>query len=165
MSLYSEWNADIDSIQTQEDYSNFWDNYLKVETNIYKNILSTKENLLSGIVADLAKEYDATPKQFIGFLDGANTSFETEVDLEQLTEESEINCIIDFEKLLWNMHEAKADWLFKLKEWNGIMSEEKQKELAKKYNRSKQAVSNKIGRNDPCPCGSGKKYKNCCGKN
>ena len=22
-----------------------------------------------------------------------------------------------------------------------------------------------IGRNDPCPCGSGKKYKNCCGKN
>ena len=25
-------------------------------------------------------------------------------------------------------------------------------------------VSNKIGRNDLCPCGSGKKYKNCCGK-
>ena len=24
---------------------------------------------------------------------------------------------------------------------------------------------NKVGRNDPCPCGSGKKYKNCCGKN
>ena len=23
---------------------------------------------------------------------------------------------------------------------------------------------NKIGRNDPCPCGSGKKYKNCCGR-
>ena len=23
----------------------------------------------------------------------------------------------------------------------------------------------KIGRNDPCSCGSGKKYKNCCGKN
>ena len=23
----------------------------------------------------------------------------------------------------------------------------------------------KIGRNDPCPCGSGKKYKNCCGRN
>ncbi|MDR1795927.1 MAG: preprotein translocase subunit SecA [Clostridiales Family XIII bacterium] len=26
-------------------------------------------------------------------------------------------------------------------------------------------TSAKIGRNDPCPCGSGKKYKNCCGKN
>ena len=24
--------------------------------------------------------------------------------------------------------------------------------------------SEKVGRNDPCPCGSGKKYKNCCGR-
>ena len=29
----------------------------------------------------------------------------------------------------------------------------------------KQAVSNKVGRNELCPCGSGKKYKNCCGRN
>jgi len=28
----------------------------------------------------------------------------------------------------------------------------------------KPAVSNKVGRNEPCPCGSGKKYKKCCGK-
>ena len=28
----------------------------------------------------------------------------------------------------------------------------------------KQAKSKKVGRNDPCPCGSGKKYKQCCGK-
>lgn len=27
-----------------------------------------------------------------------------------------------------------------------------------------QVTSKKIGRNDPCPCGSGKKYKNCCGQ-
>ena len=26
-------------------------------------------------------------------------------------------------------------------------------------------VEKKVGRNDPCPCGSGKKYKNCCGRN
>ena len=26
-------------------------------------------------------------------------------------------------------------------------------------------ASVKVGRNDPCPCGSGKKYKNCCGRN
>ena len=25
-------------------------------------------------------------------------------------------------------------------------------------------VKHEVGRNDPCPCGSGKKYKNCCGK-
>ncbi|MFH0923279.1 MAG: SEC-C metal-binding domain-containing protein, partial [Candidatus Falkowbacteria bacterium] len=28
----------------------------------------------------------------------------------------------------------------------------------------KDASGNKVGRNDPCPCGSGKKYKKCCGK-
>ncbi|MCK4264732.1 preprotein translocase subunit SecA [Candidatus Babeliales bacterium] len=28
----------------------------------------------------------------------------------------------------------------------------------------KKRISEKIGRNDPCPCGSGKKYKKCCGK-
>jgi preprotein translocase subunit SecA len=25
-------------------------------------------------------------------------------------------------------------------------------------------IAPKVGRNDPCPCGSGKKYKQCCGK-
>ena len=30
--------------------------------------------------------------------------------------------------------------------------------------RKTQAHSTKVGRNDPCPCGSGKKYKNCCGR-
>ncbi|UJL48206.1 SEC-C domain-containing protein [Virgibacillus sp. NKC19-16] len=33
---------------------------------------------------------------------------------------------------------------------------------ASKKNESKKSV--KVGRNDPCPCGSGKKYKKCCGK-
>ena len=27
-----------------------------------------------------------------------------------------------------------------------------------------QNIKTKIGKNDPCPCGSGKKYKKCCGK-
>jgi uncharacterized protein YecA (UPF0149 family) len=27
------------------------------------------------------------------------------------------------------------------------------------------APSPTVGRNDPCPCGSGKKYKKCCGRN
>jgi preprotein translocase subunit SecA len=30
--------------------------------------------------------------------------------------------------------------------------------------KTRQAKSEKVGRNDPCPCGSGKKYKQCCGK-
>ncbi|MBA7504058.1 Protein translocase subunit SecA [subsurface metagenome] len=39
--------------------------------------------------------------------------------------------------------------------------------LVKEPPRKKQAViaGKKVGRNDPCPCGSGKKYKHCCGRN
>lgn len=33
-----------------------------------------------------------------------------------------------------------------------------------KVSKNKPKVTNKVGRNDPCPCGSGKKYKQCCGK-
>ncbi|MCX7956857.1 MAG: preprotein translocase subunit SecA, partial [Endomicrobia bacterium] len=35
----------------------------------------------------------------------------------------------------------------------------------KKQNFTKNPKVTKIGRNDPCPCGSGKKYKKCCGRN
>lgn len=35
---------------------------------------------------------------------------------------------------------------------------------AKRMEAQKKALKNNIGRNDPCTCGSGKKYKNCCGK-
>ena len=37
--------------------------------------------------------------------------------------------------------------------------------VKKVYVKKPAAASAKIGRNDPCPCGSGKKYKNCCGAN
>jgi predicted aspartyl protease len=36
--------------------------------------------------------------------------------------------------------------------------------VAQPYKEKPFKTSPKIGRNDPCPCGSGKKYKNCCGK-
>ena len=54
------------------------------------------------------------------------------------------------------MHEARADWLYNLEEWDGILSEERRRELTKEFRLSKMAVSDKVGRNDPCSCGSGK---------
>ncbi len=168
MSLYKTWNDDLEGIKTQEDYNLFWKNYLEKETDIYKKILAENIKVLSGTVKELSEKFSAKPTQIVGFLDGASASFTTEFEkeiLEALTEESEINLEFDYEKLLWNMHDAKADWLFGLSEWDNILPVDKRLEIRKEYNRSKQVVKeDKIGRNDPCTCGSGKKYKKCCGK-
>ena len=42
--------------------------------------------------------------------------------------------------------------------------EEKSKKKKPQVQKTDVRASDKIGRNDACPCGSGKKYKNCCGK-
>ena len=34
----------------------------------------------------------------------------------------------------------------------------------KKNENFKKVSNKKVGRNEPCPCGSGKKYKHCCGR-
>ena len=63
------------------------------------------------------------------------------------------------------MHKADADYLWELEEWNDVLSEERRIEIYNEYRRSRTVhVDKKPGRNEPCPCGSGKKYKNCCGK-
>jgi uncharacterized protein YecA (UPF0149 family) len=61
---------------------------------------------------------------------------------------------------------AGADWLYDLEEWKSIFDEEKRKELYKEQKASRTVVKPaKIYPNDPCPCGSGKKYKKCHGRN
>ena len=64
------------------------------------------------------------------------------------------------------MVEAKADWLYELPQWEDLLPVDVRKDLYKKQKLSTTVVKEKkVGRNDPCPCGSGKKYKKCCGIN
>lgn len=165
MSLYTQWNEDIKNIKTQEDYNKFYGEYMPKEAECYRIILESKNPVIEGSLKELTEKFNMTCKEFVGFLDGANTSFKESLSLEELTEESAINVELDFEKLLWNMHDAKADWLYGMNEWSSIFDDEKRKQIRKDYNRSKIVVKEETpGRNDPCPCGSGKKYKKCCGK-
>ena len=63
------------------------------------------------------------------------------------------------------MLDAKAEWLYTLPQWDRLLTAERRKELYKQQKSSTTIVkAKKIGRNEPCPCGSGKKYKHCCGK-
>ena len=43
--------------------------------------------------------------------------------------------------------------------------ERKERQVNETGPRAPMRSTKTIGRNDPCPCGSGRKYKNCCGKN
>ena len=101
----------------------------------------------------------------MGFIDGINDSLIQSIVLEETEADTVIDCKIDFERLYFNMLDAKADYLYELPQWEGIFSKEKRKDIQKEYRDSKTVINeDKIGRNDSCPCGSGKKYKKCCGK-
>lgn len=165
MSLFKDWE-DLIANQTDESFPDFWEKYSSTEKKIYSDILDRPTEKVTGTFQSLVNKYEADPLLVMGFLDGINTSLREEQDLESITEESEICLDIDMEKLFFNMLVAGADYLFTLPQWETILTEEKRLEIVKNYKRSKTVVKDKEpGRNDPCPCGSGKKYKKCCGKN
>jgi len=164
MSLFKQWNEILEGKGlTQAQTDDFWNAYLAVEKNIYEDILDQKTDKLTGTVKAFGEKYDLEPLLVIGFIDGLHTSLTEELDLESMTEDTEFNFTIDFEKLYLNMHKAKAEWLYKIPAWDEILTKEKMKEIKQTYlDTVTVRIENKIGRNDPCPCGSGKKFKKCC---
>ena len=152
--------------QTDETFEAFWKEYSETETRVYAHILESKEPRLTGKFSELTAKFEADPVIFMGFLDGIQTSLNNPFELDAVTEDTDIDLDIDFEKLYFNMLKADADYLYTLKAWEGIFSEDKIMQIIKDFKRSKIVHKEKEpGRNDPCPCGSGKKYKKCCGAN
>ena len=166
MSLYSKWDKMAYQIDNQSEYEKFWGDYLPKEAKFYEYLLENNTETLKSTVKGIADQFEVDSLTVIGFLDGINTSLATEIDMETLEEDTSVELESHFEKLYFNMHKAKANWLYTLKEWEPVLSEEKRSSIAKEYRTSTIFMREaKVGRNDPCPCGSGKKYKNCCGKN
>jgi uncharacterized protein YecA (UPF0149 family) len=163
MSIYQKWLDQTGQEFTQAEYDAFWKDYLLKEQKNYETILETKNASLKGQLSEVAESFNMDEVTFTGFLDGINTSLETEVELEALTEETELDSTIVWDKLYYNMLNAKADWLYSIPAWDGLLTVEERKSIRKEFNKANIVVNeNKIGRNEPCPCGSGKKYKKCC---
>lgn len=143
----------------------FWENYFAVEKGIYEELLSQPETVVSGTVKELAERFGTDIFLMTGFLDGINDSLTIPNPIEEMEEDTAVSLGYDKEKLYYNMVEAKADWLYGLPQWDALLTEERRKELYKEQKKSGTVVKEKkVGRNDPCPCGSGKKYKFCCGR-
>ena len=166
MALLQEWRDMAYSQQADRaQLQKFWTEYFLIEKGIYEKLLRNPNEVVKGTVKELAEKFDVELMSMVGFLDGINDSLKIQNPIEEMDENTEVNLGYDLETLYKNMVDAKADWLYELPQWNSIFSEEKRKELYLEQKKSGTVVKGpKIGRNDPCPCGSGKKYKHCCGR-
>ena len=168
MTLLENWRslAYGDGLKDKER-ERLWSGYFAIEKGIYEQILSDPSQVVEGTVKELAEKYHTEVLIMTGFLDGISESLlGYENPIETMDENTVVKIQIDPEKLYYNMVAAKADWLYNLPMWDQILTEERRKELYKQQKASGTIVKGpKIGRNDPCPCGSGLKYKKCCGKN
>lgn len=171
MSYYETWIERSEKETDQQKYTQYMNTYFVLEKNAYDMILKAYpdyKELVTGKAAELCEKLNFGKSNmdiFIGFLDGIKTSLNAEIDVENVDDDTDIALDINFEKLFYNMRDAKAEWLYKLSSWNNVLTVEQRDKISFEYREANTVHSEKIGRNDPCPCGSGKKYKKCCGKN
>ena len=167
MGLLQQWRDTAYSQQTDKKVlQKFWTDYFMIEKGIYEKLLSEPDVKVKGTVKELAAKYEIPVMTMVGCLDGIDESLSVPNPIEEMDEDTEVNLIFDKEKLYKNMVDAKADWLYGLPMWDNIFDEDKKKALYREAKKANTVIKGKkVGRNDPCPCGSGKKYKFCCGKN
>lgn len=167
MALLEQWRKTAYSENVdKQTLQRLWTAYFQEEKNIYEELLKDPDTVVRGTVKELAEKYGVSIMSMTGFLDGINDSLKEKNPIEEMEEDTEVNLGFDKELLYKNMVAAEADWLYNLEEWNDIFDEETKKALYKEQKSSTTIHKPpKIYPNDPCPCGSGKKYKKCCGKN
>ena len=166
MALLKKWrDAAYSETANKGDLQRFWAKYFEEEKEIYAQLLKNPDEVVTGTVKELAEKYDVTVMTMTGFLDGINDSLKEANPIEEMEEDTVVNLGFDKERLYKNMVAAEADWLYNLEEWEPIFDEETRRALYKEQKSSTTIVKEaKVYPNDPCPCGSGKKYKKCCGR-
>ena len=166
MGLLQEWREYAYGVElNSKDGKAIWDKYFEQEKAIYQQLLAAPEKVVSGTVQELADKYGMELNYMVGFLDGINESLKEPNPIEEMEADTVVKLPIDLESLYYHMVEAGADWLYELPEWDELLTPERRKELYREQKKSGTIVKErKVGRNEPCPCGSGKKYKYCCGR-
>ena len=166
MELLKKWRETAYSQTANKgDLQRLWDDYFQKEKEIYAQLLTNPDEEVKGTVRELAEKYDVDIMTMTGFLDGINDSLKEANPIEEMEEDTQVSLVFEKELLYKNMVAAGADWLYELPEWEPIFDEDKRKALYREQKCSTTIVKpDKVYPNDPCPCGSGKKYKKCCGK-
>ena len=178
------FDLDIDSVSSME-----YDELLETVTSTLKEAYDSKMSVLENEVrTDIEKEFylkelDSAWREHLYSMDNMKTgirlrAYNQKDPLVEYKKESfnlfgelindiKFNTIKTLQIIQFKMESAE-DEAARIAEQ--LAAEQKIKEAARIFNHSnnaeKESVSSekKIARNDPCPCGSGKKYKQCCGK-
>jgi hypothetical protein len=166
MELLKKWRETAYSQTANKgDLQRLWDDYFQKEKEIYAQLLTNPDEEVKGTVRELAEKYGVDIMTMTGFLDGINDSLKEANPIEEMEEDTQVSLVFEKELLYKNMVAAGADWLYELPEWEPIFDEDKRKALYREQKSSTTIVKpDKVYPNDPCPCGSGRKYKKCCGK-
>ena len=166
MALLENWQKVAYNEKTnKQELQRFWQRYFLVEKGVYEKLLVNPDEKVEGTVKELAEKYELSIMDMTGFLDGINDSLITPNPIDTMEEDTVVNLNFDKEKLYKNMVEARADWLYELPMWEEIFDKDTRHKLFMEQRKSGTIVTGKkVGRSDPCPCGSGKKYKKCCGR-
>ena len=167
MELLEKWREIAYSETANKgDLQRLWSAYFQKEKDIYADLLKNPDEEVKGTVKELAEKYNVDIMTMTGFLDGINESLKEANPIEEMEEDTQVSLAFEKELLYKNMVAAGADWLYELPEWEAIFDEETRKTLYREQKSSTTIVKpDKVYPNDPCPCGSGKKYKKCCGRN
>ena len=148
MALLEQWRSiAYDESVGKDKLQRLWASYFQEEKEIYAQLLKNPEEVVTGTVKELADKYQVSLMTMTGFLDGINDSLVESNPIEEMEEDTQVNLGFHKESLYKNMVAAEADWLYKEQKASTTIVKEA-----------------KVYPNDPCPCGSGKKYKKCCGR-
>jgi transcription termination factor NusB len=137
-----------ESGKTDEEIENQLDNDAAFLTNIGSCVLDYH---LIEMLDDIQKLYD---------MDFIDTSYIGEYD-------AFLNMLFDYDRDNCEHEEPIEDTVTEMRKWTCYDQPQKPKQKAalkaamSEYGENA-AAGKKVGRNDPCPCGSGKKYKKCC---
>ncbi|MEA4973873.1 hypothetical protein SDC9_171777 [bioreactor metagenome] len=166
MGLYESWMKKAFT-QKGQSVDEVWNDYLPLEQKIYEYILEEKIQDMEYKISEIAEKFNMTDEQAVAFVDGINDVLPEPYDVNQLEADTIVKLHIEFDELYKKMVEYKAEHLYSLPQWNNIFTADEQNHLFKAQRNARTVVNEgpKVGRNDPCPCGSGKKFKKCCGAN
>ncbi len=150
----------------------------EVEEIIFNLVTKEYDDKLKELLPEIANEFEKTISLSVidnFWMDHINTMdhLREGIGLRGYAQESPIQAYINegfslFDNMLDQINKNITLYLLKAEVRQNLERKEVNNKQAnsgeEKSSSPTQTKSNKVGRNEPCPCGSGKKYKQCCGK-